>query len=151
MKRFSSLIITAIGSFALSMLAKVLADAYLDEYVSIIGAWAGLRYSQNPGVAFGIRMPDIIELPLILLAFGFVFVLARKHATSRMSMIGYGSIIGGAAGNIADRLFDGMVTDFVRIGTFPIFNVADSCITIGVLLLIAESVAVSLRAGQTKE
>jgi lipoprotein signal peptidase len=63
-------------------------------------------------------------------------VRAKGSAAQR---VGFGLIIGGALGNVADRLLDGHVTDFFQVGAFPIFNVADSCITVGVVILLAES------------
>jgi signal peptidase II len=65
-----------------------------------------------------------------------VIIFALRTAKSRLSRVAFGLIVGGALENIVDRLRDGVVTDFFQVGTFPIFNVADSCITIGVVLLL---------------
>lgn len=129
--------VTAI-SFLLSMAAKFAADAWLEERMALWGSFAGLQPSHNPGIAFGIRLPDIYQELLILCALLFVVVLAVRSARTTVSRIGYGLIIGGALGNAADRLRDGLVTDFFQVGTFPIFNVADSAISIGVAFLLAE-------------
>jgi signal peptidase II len=67
-------------------------------------------------------------------------VFAFRTAQSVYAQVGFGMIIGGALGNVLDRMRDGMVTDFFQVGTFPIFNVADSCITIGVIVLLLEMV-----------
>jgi lipoprotein signal peptidase len=138
-------ITTAAASLVASLAAKFLADAYLDERIAIIGSFAGLQHSLNPGIAFGLRLPSGIQEVLILAALVFVCVLAWKSArgsttlaTGALNQVGYGLITGGALGNVIDRLPDGFVTDFFQVGSFPIFNVADSCITIGVLLLLAE-------------
>ena len=53
-----------------------------------------------------------------------------------MMALGFGLIIGGALGNIVDRFDDGHVTDFIQIGWWPLFNIADSCISIGVIILL---------------
>lgn len=137
--------ITAAAAFAGSYAAKLLADTFLHDRVAVIGSFAGLQYSRNPGIAFGLRLPDAVQEIFILAALVLVFVLAWKSAGTLWSRVGYGLIIGGALGNVVDRAFDGFVTDFFQVGGFPIFNVADSCITVGVVFLLAESVALSRR------
>ncbi len=129
--------LVTIGSLALSLLAKYLADSFLTDRVPIIGSFAGLQLSHNPGVAFGVRLggwePVIIPLALLLVA-----TVAIRSAKTSLSRIGYGMIVGGALGNVLDRVRDGAVTDFFQVGTFPIFNVADSFITVGVVFLLLE-------------
>jgi signal peptidase II len=71
-------------------------------------------------------------------ALALVVLLALAKAESLLSHTGFGVIIGGAMANIVDRYPDGLVTDFIRVGTFPSFNAADSFITVGVLLLLLE-------------
>lgn len=126
-------------AFIASFTAKLLADTYLIERVAVIGSFAGLQYSHNPGIAFGLRFPDSIQELLIVVALIFVCILAWRSGKTRVSHIAYGLIVGGALGNVIDRFGDGFVTDFFQVGSFPIFNVADSCITIGVVFLLAES------------
>jgi signal peptidase II len=57
-----------------------------------------------------------------------------------MSQAGFGLILGGALANVVDRFPDGLVTDMIQVGAFPVFNVADSCITVGLGLLLLEIV-----------
>lgn len=139
-------LITIIVSFCVSFCAKLLADAFITERIPLIGDFAGLQFSLNPGIAFGVRLPAGVQEILIVGALLFVCYIAWKSARTRMSDMAYGLIVGGALANIIDRVRDGMVTDFFQVGTFPIFNVADSCITIGVIFLLAESVGLSRRA-----
>jgi len=63
-------------------------------------------------------------------------MLAWKSKGNRVMALGFGLLLGGALGNIADRFDDGHVTDFIQIGWWPLFNIADSCITIGVIILL---------------
>ncbi len=126
------------ASFLLSMIAKWLADSFLTERVAILGSFAGLRYTLNPHVAFSMNFGSL-EGPLIAIALVALCVAAFRTAKTALGQIGYGIIIGGALGNIVDRLGDGSVTDFVQVGTFPVFNVADSCITAGVTVLLLEA------------
>jgi signal peptidase II len=129
-----------LGSFALSLSAKFLADAFLSSRVSVLGSFAGLRYSLNPGIAFGIRFPWGLESLLVPLALILVTFAALKSARTQWSQIGFGLIVGGALGNVIDRIGDGVVTDFFQVSTLPIFNVADSCITVGVVVLLLEMI-----------
>ncbi|NOS67277.1 MAG: signal peptidase II [Candidatus Peribacteraceae bacterium] len=126
-------------SFLMSFAAKLLADSFLAERFPVIGSFAGLQYATNSGVAFSITFPGHLQTVFIAIAL-IAIVWAATKAKTTMSKIAFGLIVGGAFGNVADRLLDGVVTDFFQVGTFPIFNVADSCITIGVSLLLFEAV-----------
>lgn len=99
-----------------------------------------LRFTihHNAGIAYGIKLPDSVQTGVIVLALIIVSVIAVRSKREFLPDIGFGLIIGGALGNILDRLHDGFVTDFISIGTFPTFNIADSCISIGVGLLIVQ-------------
>lgn len=137
--------ITAAASFMCSILAKVGADVLLGDRVSVLGSFVGLQYSRNPGIAFGLRLPGVMQELFIGAALLLVCVLAWKSAKTTLSQAGYGLIVGGALGNVVDRVGDGYVTDFFQVGTFPIFNIADSCITIGVVFLLAEMIFLNPR------
>ncbi len=133
------LLFVTIGAFALSVIAKMLVDHFLLSRFAIIGSFVGFERSVNPGVAFGITFPGHLQEILVAAALVVMVVLALRYHQSRWQQVAFGLILGGAFANIADRFFDGVVTDFVQVGTFPIFNVADSCITIGVVLLLIEA------------
>jgi len=120
--------------------AAVLADMYLLERISIVGSFVGLESSFNEGIAFGMRIPGALQFILILAALFFVGWYALREAKTLLSQIAFGLILGGGIANIIDRLRDGLVTDFIQVGTFPVFNVADSCITVGIVLLFVEMV-----------
>lgn len=104
----------------------------------------------NYGVSFGMlsSMPALSKwlLPLVTVAItgGMVFWLTREDR--RWSVIGLGLIIGGAVGNLVDRLRFGAVADFLDVHAFgyhwPAFNAADSAITIGAAVIILESLFV---------
>jgi signal peptidase II len=125
-------------AFILSYAFKLIGDAYLTERVTVWGNFIALQLAHNDGVAFSVRLGDMIQLPLIVLALGFVVYLAYHSERTKLNHMGFGLIMGGALGNIVDRIPDGLVTDFVRVGSFPVFNVADSCITVGVVILLLE-------------
>jgi len=102
------------------------------EQVDLLGP-VGLTLAHNEGVAFGLAGGS--ALPLIVfavLALGFVgFLLARNPAAPGM-WVAAGLVAGGALGNLVDRLRAGEVTDYVEIGSWPPFNLADVAITVGV-------------------
>lgn len=129
----------AFCAFVLSYTAKLITDVYIHERIAVIGSFVGLVPVSNPGIAFGIRLPNGIQELLIIIALLFVIFAAFRSHHSRFDDWGYGLIVGGAMGNVCDRLLDGLVTDFFQIGSFAIFNVADSCISVGVILLLAQS------------
>ena len=131
--------IIAAVSFVSSVAGKLLADHLLSRPIFLIGSFVSLQYSTNAGVAFGITFPGWLQALLIAVAVTAVIILAFHTSHSRISSVAFGLIIGGALGNIVDRIGDGVVTDFMSVGTFPIFNVADSCITVGVCLLLIDA------------
>ncbi len=101
----------------------------------------------NNGVSFGLfnNNNDLNALLLSLLALAIVIFLLfwlRKAENKRMAL-GLGLIIGGALGNVIDRVLHGAVVDFldfyVNAYHWPAFNIADSCITIGAVILIFDS------------
>lgn len=133
------LVPTATICLLLSLAAKWAADAFLRVRVPIVGTFLGLQPSQNPGIAFGIRLPPAMQTGLIAVAILLVCWMALTARRSTLASLAYGGIIGGALANVLDRLRDGTVTDFFQVGSFPIFNVADSCISVGVALLLCDA------------
>ncbi len=94
--------------------------------------------SRNHGVAFGF-LPGHHVVVTIVIGLSVLGLLAYflRHATRPLIWLPTGMLIGGALGNILDRLRDGSVTDFVKLPLgWPPFNLADASITIGVLLLV---------------
>lgn len=142
MNQRSILIVAAASSAIFSILTAIAADIWLSERFALLGGFAGLQYSLNPGIAWGIRLPAGVQEVLIglaLLAVAYMAYQSSKEQESSRTQIAYGMILGGGVANIVDRLQDGFVTDFFQIGTFPIFNTADSFVSIGVALLFWEA------------
>ncbi len=129
-------LISAIAAFLVSGAATLLSKTFLHGRIALLGSFAGLERSFNPGIAFGIRLP--IQDALITAALCAVVYFAWRFRQLRFQQLAFGLIAGGAIANIADRLADGYVTDYFQVGSFPVFNVADSCITVGVFLLLME-------------
>ena len=95
-------------------------------------------YVQNHAGAFGLFGTQswllVIMAVIVLAVFWLSFRQAAAH--SRAVCVAYGAIAGGAIGNIVDRFHYGYVVDFIDLRWWPVFNVADSCITVGVCVLI---------------
>jgi signal peptidase II len=121
----------------LDQAAKAAIEARLvaGQYVEVLGPLE-LTLSHNSGVAFGLasgggtRLILVTALALALVA----FVFARNPARPGI-WVAAGLLAGGALGNLADRVRVGAVTDYISIGSWPAFNLADACVTFGVLLL----------------
>ena len=93
--------------------------------------------TQNPGAAFGVA-PDAAAVFLVasvLVAVGLVFYAVRNPIGTWAGVL-LGLILGGTVGNGYDRLLHGTVTDFIALHFWPVFNVADSAISVGVVLLL---------------
>ena len=130
------LIRSSFTAFILSFLSRLLVEVYLSDRITLFGNFFGLELLENRGVAFGINLPTVLQAILIPTVFAFVLFLAYQSREQKFPSIGFGLIIGGALGNIIDRFDDGYVTDFIQVGSFPMFNIADSCITVGVGMLL---------------
>ena len=132
-------------------MAKALVDRYMDLHEShaIVEGLARLTYVQNRGAAFGI-LSDA-DLPYQSLLFSVVSILAlgaiavyawKLPVTSRLPRAALALIMGGAVGNLLDRMRLGYVIDYVDVywgrHHWPAFNVADSAISVGVALLVLD-------------
>jgi signal peptidase II len=106
-----------------------------------------LVHSRNPGLAFGIFSDSASTATRIILILGSIAVIAAlawllvtNTSGSAIAAAGLALLLGGATGNVTDRIVHGAVTDFFEVwfGTYryPAFNVADSAITIGAMLII---------------
>ncbi|MDD5450889.1 MAG: signal peptidase II [Desulfovibrionales bacterium] len=138
----------AFGVFALDQLTKGHIQYHFGLYESraVVPGFFNLTYITNSGVAFGLMSgePDtwkrLFFLSVTLLAVGFIFYLfGHFRSKGRGAVIAMGMILGGAIGNMADRVRMGKVIDFLDfyIGGchWPAFNVADAAISCGVLYL----------------
>lgn len=120
--------------------AKAAALASLSSVptVPVIPGVFHLTLTRNTGVAFGLlRGYGLIVTGITVVLLGLFLQSAHRegHLRERLSAIGMALILGGAAGNLLDRLRWGGVIDFLDFRVWPVFNLADSCITVGAVLM----------------
>lgn len=114
---------------------------YIGQSNSVLGDFVRLTYVENPGIAFGIRVPNgwIFTILSILAVIGIVIYLIRQWHESRWIKFSLSLILGGAVGNLIDRIIFSKVVDFVDVGIgtlrWPVFNVADSAVVVGMFIL----------------
>jgi signal peptidase II len=109
--------------------------------VDLIGEVVQLRYTTNSGGAFSLLTgaPLFFGITAIVIVGGIIYASRRARPLSLLVVLGL--VLGGALGNLTDRLLRGEgllrgeVVDFVKVGWWPVFNVADSCVVVGGILL----------------
>ena len=127
----------------LDQVTKAIASArlLLGDPISLLGETVRLTLVHNTGAAFGLfpgsRVPFIV-ISLVAIAV-VLYLFFRETYRSALNRLLLGCILGGAIGNLVDRARLGFVVDFIDVGMgrarWPVFNVADSAVTVGVLLL----------------
>ncbi len=150
----ASAYLIALGVFGLDQFTKLLIRAQLSSWdtIRIVPGFLNIIHTENPGAAFSIfadassgwRTFFLIALSTAALAV-VATLLWRPSGHARESFLlrtGLALILGGALGNVFDRIVHGTVTDFVEVYfrdfRWPAFNVADSAITIGAALVLLE-------------
>ncbi|MBK5287783.1 MAG: signal peptidase II [Acidimicrobiia bacterium] len=113
-----------------------------DSPISIVGDSIEFRVARNSGGAFSSFTNATVVLAILAIGLSIWLVRTIRSSTDRGTILALSLVLGGAIGNLGDRFFRspgvlrGHVVDFVRVGSFPSFNVADSAITCGAILLI---------------
>ena len=114
--------------------------------VTLVPSAVELRYARNHDIAFSaLSQWDLPHKGLVLLVAGIVVLLATlglwlRHRLARrgswdLADVGFALVVAGALGNVADRLARGYVVDFIHVWRWPVFNVADVCIVLGLIAL----------------
>lgn len=133
----------AVGAVILDALAKSWAVAALaGREVSVLGDLLVFRLARNPGGAFGsFQGAGTVLAVVAVLAVGWVLWYAGRVRETPL-LVGLGLVAGGALGNLVDRVFRspgflrGYVVDFIDVPRWPTFNVADMCVSAGVILVV---------------
>lgn len=109
--------------------------------VEVLPGVLRLIYVENSGAAFGLfqqhALPLLFATAAALIGL-IIFLVAKRNSLPTLAKLALWLLAGGAAGNFADRLFLGYVVDFleIRLFSFPIFNIADCCVSVSAVLLM---------------
>src|SRR5256885_13096699 len=154
--RRTALILFAVAAVvvAIDQVTKALVVSNLREGESrrVIGGVLAWTLQRNPGSAFGLfrHFPVVFTVLAALIALVIVVRAPRVH--DRLTGVALGLVLGGALGNLVDRIarppgvFRGRVIDFIDFHWWPVFNVADAAVVIGALLLLMASYRAERRA-----
>ena len=121
-----------------SLIVSAIGPGRTETRVGVVDGWLALEYTQNRGAAFGLLAglaPVLSAVSLAILA-GLLVLYTGQAKPLLWQTVAIGLICGGALGNLVDRVRLGHVIDFLSVGPWPNFNIADSAITVGVLVLI---------------
>lgn len=143
-RRVPTLVVLTLAVVALDVATKALMVSWLrdGERVPLVGDLVSFTLVRNSGAAFSLATGMTWVLTLVALAVVAGIARFARRLRSRGWAVALGLVLGGALGNLVDRFFrgpaplQGHVVDFVSVGWFPVFNVADSAITIGGALLV---------------
>jgi signal peptidase II len=142
-RRYAIAVGLAIAVVAIDALTKRWASIHLvDTTLVLIPGFLELAYTENPGAAFSLfqNAGPFLGMAAITVTGALLWSLRKEHHI--LETVAFGLIIGGALGNLVDRVFrgtgflDGHVIDWINLWWIPTFNVADMSITIAVSLLL---------------
>jgi signal peptidase II len=135
-------------------------DYYSWQDIPVAGEWLSFTHVENTGVAFSIPIPMLNYVSIIALLFilYFFYRIIKENPGHLVNYYAFTLILAGAIGNFIDRFTRGPVTDFIKVdfgfwpfNPFAIFNVADSCITVGVFLYIIFTVVTEIKAKRAEK
>lgn len=137
------LFLVAGGVIALDQWTKTLVRTHLQfgevwSPYKWLEPYARIVHWKNTGAAFGMLpgFSDLFTILAFVVAIAILYYYPQIPRQERLLRLALGLQMGGAVGNLIDRLTIGSVTDFISIGTFPVFNVADASISTGVAVLV---------------
>ncbi len=137
-RAWSSAALVAGAVVAADQVTKRLIDSQLldGERRDLIPGVLGLVHTTNHGVAFSVSAggPQVVLFVIVLAVAAIVGYFATHHDRP-LIWLPTGMMVGGAVGNLVDRIRAGAVTDFIKLPHWPAFNLADTSITLGVLVL----------------
>ena len=140
-KKYLYIVLFIVGLVLIDQVSKLLVVNYLSDKIVLINNFFSLDYVKNTGAAFGFFSGNIFFLVLITLALVIYLIYELKqNIDKKFNLVFIILIISGAIGNLIDRVFRGVVVDFISFILFnsqmPVFNIADIFVTCGVAGLI---------------
>jgi signal peptidase II len=143
--RLAILFVTAAVVYAIDVVTKIIAVAQLEDRrpIEILGTFFQLDFTRNPGAAFSLGVGMTVVFSCITIGVIIAILRTAKRLGSIAWALVFGLVLGGALGNLTDRVFRdpgflrGHVIDFLHLTHWPIFNVADMAFTFaGVLVVV---------------
>lgn len=132
--------------FLIDLISKIIVSKTLNyhESIKVIKNFFYLTYTKNTGAAFSILEDGrILFLIVTVIVLFFINQYMNKHKLVKLELVSYSLLLGGIVGNLFDRIIYGYVIDFLDFRIFgynyPIFNLADSFIVVGVIMLIIDN------------
>jgi signal peptidase II len=115
-----------------------LGTSYLPDWLEWLSPYARFLHIENRGASFGMFQDGnvVFILLTLLIVGGILYFVTKMEDDNNWMWVAGGIYLGGAVGNLIDRLLFGAVTDFISIGTFYIFNIADASINVSVAMLV---------------
>jgi len=137
----------ALFAYVADVVTKVIAVEMLasSPAIPVVGDLLTLRLTRNPGAAFSLGTSATFALSVISIVVVIVVIVLGRRVASPMWAVALGLLLGGAAGNLTDRLLRepapmrGHVVDFLELPNWPVFNLADSAIVLAAVLIILQS------------
>lgn len=128
----------------LDQITKSLAVEFLENEpaVEILGKWFGFSFGRNPGAAFSIGTDSTIVFTVFATIVSSLIIWKSSEVANKFWAIAAGGFLGGALGNLIDRIFrapeafHGHVVDFIAFPNFPLFNIADSAVTLSAIAAV---------------
>ena len=138
------LLLTALIVILLDLATKAWAVARLENQsdIKVIGEFLKFSFVRNPGAAFSFGTSVTWVFTLIAIAVTIAILLISKTVTNKPWAIALGGLLGGAVGNLIDRIFrspevfHGHVVDFISIPNYPMFNISDSAVVISAIAMV---------------
>lgn len=137
--------------FGLDQLSKNFAQKEFLEPLLIIDPWFRFRFVENTGVAFSMPVPSVFVIMLTVVVLGYLLYVLFRKTLKRYELVALVLIFAGALGNLIDRIRFGAVTDFISVGSFPVFNLADTWISIGVAIYLIGEILLKEKEEERRE
>lgn len=132
-----TVVVVALGVIVIDAVTKAWARHTLVTHAVRLFGDVWLRLQFNSGISFSINQSGPLVTSIITAAIALVVVVVGVRANAGAPAVGFGFLLGGGVANLVDRLVSTphRVTDFISVGAFPVFNLADVSITAGFIVL----------------
>ena len=139
----TTVVVVAVVVSAIDAVAKSWARHSLAHHDVHVGGAIWLRLQYNSGISFSLNSSGPLLTTVVVVAVALVVVDVGLNAARGTPAIGFGLLLGGGLANVVDRLAASphQVTDFIALGSFPVFNTADVAITAGFVTLVVAALA----------